>query len=174
MNFRAGAIFVVAAATLMLNSCAVERTVLSESDKGTKRETVKQQSTKIWFVKTNDQGAELVAAERVLVGEDKLESAVNELLRGPSANEIALGYGSEIPRGTILLSVKEAGDKVELDLSRRFVAGEGATSFETRLNQLAKTAASVANGKEIYLNVEGERLTMTQGEGIEVKQPINN
>lgn len=127
---------------------------------------------KIWFVKVNNEGSELVGVERPASGSDQLESAVKELLNGPSPAEAQSGLGSEIPLGTILLGVKNDSDRIEVDLSRRFASG-GATSFQVRLEQLGKTVGDAAQGKDVYLNVEGQRLTMTQGEGLEVKQPIN-
>lgn len=98
--------------------------------------------------------------------------AVEELLQGPSSNEEHSGLGTEIPRGTILLGVERNGANVELNLSRRFATGGGASSFETRIEQLRRTVMTAADAP-VYLSVEGKRLNISEGEGIEIRQPLN-
>lgn len=130
-------------------------------------------STEVWFVRPGNGKMELVAVKRRIDGDNKIESAVRELLDGPSSEELGSGIGSEIPRGTVLLAVSEKDGKIEVDLSKRFAMGGGIDSIETRLVQLSRTVAPLAPSSDVFLNVEGRRLTMTPGEGIEVKQPIN-
>lgn len=111
---------------------------------------------------------------------DALEFAVNELLKGPGGDSQA---SSEIPRGTVVIAVRNVsarpganeGEKggIVIDLSRHFLGGGGLDSMETRLAQLKRTVNEVAAGEPVYLNVEGQRLTQTPGDGIEVAQPIN-
>jgi spore germination protein GerM len=128
----------------------------------------------IWFVKSSSgEGLKIVPVVRGPSGGDRLEQALHELLDGPSAAEERNGLGTEIPRGTILLSIKHSGHDIEVNLSRRFALDGGTTSFETRLEQLRKTVAQVAGQADVYLSVEGKRLNMEEGEGIEIHQPIN-
>lgn len=156
-----------------LCSC-VERTILSENTpapSGSARP--KKARCAIWFVKVNNQGNELVSVERIAPESHEMEYVVQELLSGPKQEESVNGLGSEIPLGTILLGIKEESADIELNLSKRFAASGGATSFQTRLDQLIRTVSPVADGKNVYLDIEGQRLTTTQGDGLEVKQPIN-
>jgi spore germination protein GerM len=129
-------------------------------------------SAEVWFVKPGTDNIELVKVSRKLVGRNKLEAALTELLRGPTGEEEAQGLASEIPKGTILLGVKPLDDDYEIDLSRRFNSGGGEASMQTRMEQLKRTVASVAGDKKVYLNVEGKRL-VAAAEGLEVQQPIN-
>lgn len=131
-----------------------------------------QKQTCIWLVKSNKSNMELVAVPRKL-GAGSVQSAVRALLDGPSEEEYRNGFGSEIPRGTLLLSVNESDKAIEINLSHRFASGGGTSSIETRLQQLIKTITPIAGGKPVFLNIENRRLSMTPGEGIEVKQPIN-
>lgn len=127
----------------------------------------------VFFVKGDQDGLKLVPVSRIVSGNDRLQAAVSALLSGPDEAESGRGLGSEIPRGTILLSVKRRGTDVELDLSRRFASGGGVESLETRLEQLRRTVRSAEKWHNVYLSVEGNRLTIAAGEGIEVHQPIN-
>ena len=99
--------------------------------------------------------------------------AMTALLAGPRAQSQDPAPSSEIPQGTQLIAVTEdkASGAITVDLSRQFVQGGGVDSFEARLEQVKRTIASVAIGRAVYLNVQGERLTAS-GDGLEVKQPI--
>lgn len=143
------------------------RQLLNEAEKA-----ATQKETKIWLVKSNRTDMVLVPVQRKL-GAGSVNTAVRALLDGPSEDESRNGYGSEIPRGTVLLDVTESDKQIEINLSKRFATGGGTTSIETRLQQLSQTVKPIAGEKPVYLNIEHKRLVMTPGEGIEVKQPIN-
>jgi spore germination protein GerM len=156
----------------ILTGCT-ERTILTgETDTAGSAAPAKNRVI-VWFVRTTEGGTRFVAVKRPFRGEDRLTAAIQELLDGPTEDELKSGLGSEIPRGTILLAVKHKKGNIELDLSRRFASGGGSDTIEARLSQLERTVESNAEKGDVYLNVEGGRLTMTMGEGIEVPQPIN-
>lgn len=183
LKLRATDLFQIAAGALaccaiFLSGCA-ERKILTGAavpQEKTAERSVQAEilgnSADVWFVKPGTENIELVKVSRKLVGKDKLESALSELLRGPTGEEEAQGLASEIPRGTILLGVKTIDDDYEIDLSRRFNSGGGEASMQTRLEQLKRTVASVAGDKKVFLNIEGKRL-VAAAEGLEVQQPIN-
>lgn len=194
-----------------LTSCAGQRTILNENGKyksvsaklkdvSTADSALQKESVVVWFVKSAGDKFEYVPIKHVYqpkVSFDEsqtplsrsLEAAVSELVSGPSDAEEAQGLGSEVPRGTVLISVVNAKDGKDggkdggkdkgmiINLSKHFLAGSGAESFDLRMEQLKRTVNSVvgtANGGEkVFLNVEGERLTEATGDGIDVVQPIN-
>ncbi len=127
----------------------------------------------VWFVKPDASSMKFLSVVRKTTHTDRLTAAIEELLDGPSSHETKDGLGTEIPRGTVLIGVKRNGSDVELNLSRRFASGGGSTSFLTRLEQLKKTVAEPAGASNVYLSVEGRRLNVEEGEGIEIHQPIN-
>lgn len=129
-------------------------------------------SAEVWFVKPSSDNLELVKVSRKYAGSNKLESALADLLRGPTGEEEAAGLGSEIPKGTVLLGVRELDNDYEIDLSQRFASGGGEASMQTRLEQLKRTVSSVVGDRKVFLNVEGKRL-VAAAEGLEVQQPIN-
>lgn len=129
---------------------------------------------KIWFVKPVNDEVSLVPVIRTLTDSDQLAEAVEQLLSGPTATEKDSGLSSEIPKGTTLLGVKRADGEVELNLSKDFASSGGGTSLETRIEQLSRTVSDLAGSQKVYLAIEGERLSATEGDGLEIKQPINN
>jgi spore germination protein GerM len=163
----------MAVSLVLLTSCG-GRTILhgTSASHRTHKPASGSKKVTVWFVKPADGSTKLVSVNRPSIGKDKLEAAVEELLEGPTAREEHGGLGTEIPRGTILLDVKRVPGKVELNLSKRFASGGGTESFETRLEQLRRTVIAAADAP-VYLNVEGKRLNISEGEGIEIRQPIN-
>jgi spore germination protein GerM len=154
-----------AAVVLVLAACT--RTILTGDDTGGGDRLT------VWFAQQNGEELALVPVTRTFTGGDRLKGAVEELLRGPSDEEIARGLGSEIPRGTILLGIGGHGSVIDVNLSRRFASGGGALSLETRVEQLRRTVADAAGARKVYLAVEGERIYTAAGEGLEIKQPLN-
>jgi len=131
-------------------------------------------SLNVWFVKEEAGNLELTAVSRPKISTDALSSALEELLQGPDKADYNAGIGTEIPRGTILLGVKRKDGGVEVNLSKRFAAGGGPRSLETRLQQLARTVKDIeGNNIDVFVNIEGERLTASSADGLEIAQPIN-
>lgn len=160
-------------AACLLTSCT-NRTILRGWNGTLGRSAAQTKYLNIWFVKNNAQQTKLVCVKRRYAsGDDTLKQAVQDLLGGPNSSEERAGLGTEIPRGTLLLAVQKQGRNFEVNLSHRFAMDGGTNSFETRLAQLRKTVTQAAPGADVYLNIEGKRLKIEEGEGIEVPQPIN-
>lgn len=98
--------------------------------------------------------------------------AIKELLSAPTKWEKSKGLSSEIPQGTRILSIREDANNILIDLSSNFESGGGAESTYIRVHQLIKT--SLANAKQpVYLYINGKQANVIGGEGIMVKQPLN-
>lgn len=160
-----------------LTSCG-NRTFLEEEKKVAavikpKDEAPAHKPFKVWLVKPSGERLDLVSVDRAAGTKDDLKDAVEELLRGPTPEESGAGVSSEIPRGTVLLGINRDQDTIVLNLSHRFATDAGSSSLEMRIEQLKRTVSDLADGKKVYLDIEGERLTTAAGEGLEIKQPIN-
>ena len=100
------------------------------------------------------------------------EFAIKELVSAPSKWEKSKGFTSDIPQGTKVLSVREGSGNVIIDLSSAFEAGGGTESTYRRIEQVIKTAN--ANTKlPVYLYINGKQANVIGGEGIMIKQPLN-
>lgn len=171
---------------LLLSGCS--RQVLQEGQvrstsapKFKKEQLPRLSQIEIWFVKPQGEELRLEKVLRSYNGPyttcDYLDFAMKELTKGPDGNEAQQGLSSELPRGTVLIDIRKKGEKeVSINLSRSFFQGGGIESFETRMEQLRRTVTGIVgppNKTRVYLDIEGERLTRTVGEGLEVKQPLN-
>jgi spore germination protein GerM len=125
--------------------------------------------------KGSDVALEGIARKEVLktLGfKESLRLAVSDLIKGPSQQEQAEGYFSEIPPETKILNIQETSGRLVLNLSHHFSEGGGSDSLTQRLKQLSKTARFAGNGKAVYLEIEGETPQTIGDEGLEVPQPL--
>lgn len=100
------------------------------------------------------------------------EYAVKELVSAPTKWEKSKGFTSEIPVGTKVLSVRESSNSIMIDLSSNFESGGGAESTYTRIKQVIKTA-NANTSIPTYLYINGKQANVIGGEGIMIKQPLN-
>lgn len=100
------------------------------------------------------------------------EYAIKELVSAPTKWEKSKGYTSEIPAGTRVLSVRESANSILVDLSSEFESGGGAESTYARVKQIIKTA-NANSSIPVYLYINGKQANVIGGEGIMIKQPLN-
>lgn len=100
------------------------------------------------------------------------EFAIKELLQAPTRWERSKGFSSEIPQGTKVLSVRESENSIMVDLSSNFEAGGGTESTVYRIKQVIKTV-NANTSLPVYLYINGKQANVVGGEGIMLKQPLN-
>ena len=100
------------------------------------------------------------------------EYAIKELVSAPSKWEKSNGFTSEIPYGTKVLSVRESSNSIMIDLSSNFESGGGTESTYYRIKQIIKTAKANTS-LPVYLFINGKQANVIGGEGIMIKQPLN-
>ena len=97
-----------------------------------------------------------------------LEAAFSSLLAGPTE-----GSGSTaIPKETKLLGITAEGDEVRVNLSDDFQFGGGSTAMIGRVGQVVYTATALNPNAKVYLELNGEKVEVLGGEGLELQQPL--
>lgn len=134
-----------------------------------------KETADIYFLALDSDGNGIYkkVTREVTTGEDKLEFAIKELLKGPNLVEKSMGAYSEIPKTTKLLAIKNKGSKVIIDFNSDFQYGGGTDSIYSRMMQLIKTAINNTENKKIYLYLDGKQVNFIGGEGIMISQPLN-
>ena len=149
-----------------------EKPVETTSKTEAKTQAKSEKSVKIFIL---DQNGKLRAVNRTCntsVENSCFKFAIKELVSAPSKWEKSQGFTSEIPQGTKVLSVRESNNSIMIDLSSNFESGGGAESTYTRIEQIIKTA-NANSSIPTYLYINGKQANVIGGEGIMIKQPLN-
>ncbi len=153
-----------------------EEIVKKPTEIPTQKEIKNEKNTvSIYFLAldANDNGIYKKVQREIPIGQNKLEFAITELLKGPNIVEKSTGAYSEIPKTTKLLKIKQNGNKIIIDFSSDFQYGGGTDSIYSRMMQLIKTALANTENKKIYLYLDGKQVNFIGGEGIMITQPLN-
>lgn len=133
-----------------------------------------EESTYVYFLATSKDGTAVFRkVKRNINSKDKLDFAIQELLKGPNSSERSKGIYNEIPKGTRLLGIQRQGNNIIINLSSDFQYGGGTDSVYSRMRQLIKTALANTSSKNIYLYLDGKQADVVGGEGIMVSQPLS-
>lgn len=84
-----------------------------------------------------------------------IESAVRELLAGPTPAERSRGLRSTVPRSTPLLSVTVSRRIVTVDLGGRFAAGRNGEALQGRVGQLVRTVRGIPGVLAVRVLLDG-------------------
>jgi len=130
-----------------------------------------EKTAQVYWLKPKERNVALVP-QPVQVAANRpnqaLERAFQALLEGPSNS----ADSTTIPKGTKLLGLKVEGDEVHVNLSDSFTSGGGSTSMVGRVGQVVYTASSLNPKAKVYIDVNGKRLDVLGGEGVELEQPL--
>lgn len=141
-------------------------------DNNEQQEQAKTKNVKIFVL---DKSGNLRSVNRTCdtnIEKSCFKYAIKELIAAPSAWEKSKGFTSEIPSGTKVLSIREASGNILIDLSSDFETGGGAESTYYRVKQVIKTA-NANTSSPVYLYINGKQANVIGGEGIMLKQPLN-
>ena len=152
--------------------CVIIVIIYGSPHKKVETKNVGQKTVKIFVV---DNSGNLRGVNRTCdVANEKscFEFAIKELMQAPTKWEKSKGLSSEIPQGTKVISIRESSDSIMIDLSANFESGGGAESTYTRVKQIIKTA-NANTSIPTYLYINGKQANVIGGEGIMIKQPLN-
>lgn len=137
-------------------------------------ETGNEKTIQIYWLQDTGKSFKLVPQPIEITAKSKepnqfLAAAFEQLLKGPQDGKTAF---TTIPPGTKLLGVKVDKDTIRVNLSREFTKGGGSTSMMGRVGQIVYTATSLNPNAKVYIDVDGKRLDVLGGEGLEIEQPL--
>ncbi len=154
---------------------------LEKKEISTQKQSVKDEpktsateEAEVYFLTLQNDESTKKATPKKVVGTDseRFRATMEALFSGPSGLEKISGVYSEIPPETKLLGIKEDKYSYTINISDDFEYGGGADSMKIRVKQLVTTATQAANGKDVYLEINGKRAEYIGGEGIMILQPL--
>ena len=99
-------------------------------------------------------------------------AAAAALLEGPTEEEGALGFATNIPPGTTLNGVVIADGVATVDLSGTYDDGGGTLSMSTRLAEVVFTLTQFPTVEGVLFELDGEPVETFSGEGIILSGPV--
>lgn len=132
-----------------------------------------QQTVEVYLLKDTGKSLALVPQPvKVQADADKpkqiLEAAFQTLLaEHPNGSNT-----NTIPKRTRLLDLNLKNDGIHVNLSDDFTSGGGSSSMIGRIGQVVYTATSLDKNAKVYIDVNGKRLDIIGGEGLELEQPL--
>ena len=128
-------------------------------------------SVKVYFFKNGG----MVAVERKAKPAIPLEeSAVRQLLKGPSIIERSKGYFTEIPKNTRFSSIKREGNIAKVDFTKELeLYGGGTATVKGLLSQIVFTLTDLEGIEKVQILVNGKEEVALGGEGYIIDKPLS-
>lgn len=100
-------------------------------------------------------------------------AALEQLLAGPTADEQAAGYGTEIPDGTRLRNLAITDGVATVDLSSTFESGGGTLALTIRVAQVVCTLDQFPTVDGVRFALDGTLVDVLSGDGLIVDEPVS-
>lgn len=100
------------------------------------------------------------------------KAAVEELLKGPNAQEKKLGMFTAVPAGTLFLGIAVKDKVATVDLSKEYESGGGTLSMSLRLAQVVYTLTQFSTIDAVQFKLDGKPVEVFGGEGLILDHPV--
>jgi hypothetical protein len=99
-------------------------------------------------------------------------AALEQLLAGPTASEVAAGYVTQIPAGSRLRGLTITDGVAVVDFSGEFESGGGTLALTLRLAQVTCTLDAFPTVDGVRFALDGEVVDVFSGDGLVVDEPV--
>ncbi|MCJ7796672.1 MAG: GerMN domain-containing protein [Thermoleophilia bacterium] len=100
------------------------------------------------------------------------KAAMEELLKGPNAQEKEVGMFTTVPADTLLLGIAVNDKIATVDLSKEYESGGGSLSMSLRLAQVVYTLTQFPTIDAVQFKLDGKPVDVFGGEGLILDHPV--
>ncbi|HVL82514.1 MAG TPA: GerMN domain-containing protein [Actinomycetota bacterium] len=119
------------------------------------------------------QGDRLVAVRRQVIGSrGVVESAMADLLLGPTPEELERGVNTAIPPGAEILAVEVSGGLATIDLSKEFELSAEQSVLVLRLGQVVYTLTDLNRVTKVRFEIDGVPVSVIGQDGSLREGPV--
>ena len=110
----------------------------------------------------------------IAASDSPLRDTLETLLKGPTSQELNLGYVSMIPIGARLRNVTVRGDTAVVDFSQSFRFNpQGLEAMDAQLRQVVFAATEFPSVKNVQMQIEGSTVRYLGTEGMRLDAPLS-
>lgn len=148
----------------------VDTNIKDKSETATPQENV----VAIYLLKLDEKTEKiyLTQVKRKVKGGAILESAIESLIKGPTANESNRGYITAVPASLRLRSVNIKGSTAEIDFSGEIEQSAAGEIVIKRVQQIVYTATQFDNVDSIVIMINGQRRKTLGSDGFSISGPL--
>ena len=130
----------------------------------------------LYFIRVDDDGIITRHEVKRTVGasDSPMTDALDALMSGPNADELARGFISLIPSEAKLLSAQVRGSTAYLNFSEPFMYNRyGIEGYAGQLKQIVYTATEFSTVKDVQILIEGQKRDYLGGDGVFIGKPLS-
>ena len=132
--------------------------------------------TGLYFIRVDDDGVITRHQVKRTVGasDSPMTDALDALMSGPNADELARGYISLIPSEAKLLSAQVLGSTAYLNFNEPFMYNRyGIEGYAGQLKQIIYTATEFSTVKDVQILIDGQKRDYLGGDGVFIGKPLS-
>jgi len=146
-------------------------------DRDTAKKSAKEtqeHDVKIYVVRFNErtEKTELTTVPRRVKGDEPLEAALQELLKGPSGAEKRGGLLSAMPERLSLRGVTVKNKTAYIDFNDAFEENAIGNIIQSRIDQIVYTATQFEDVDSVIIQVNGVAKKFVGGDGVVLNNPL--
>ena len=131
---------------------------------------------RLFFASVDESGA--IAVKSVIrsipASDSPLRDSLAALLKGPTSQELNLGFVSMIPSAAVLKGVIIKDDTAVVDFSEGFrFNAQGIDAMNAQLRQVVYVATEFPNVRKVQVLIEGKKVTYLGTEGVRIDEPLS-
>lgn len=154
-----------------------ENPATSPASRASPMEVVKSTSVAVlYFIRVDDDGViSRHEVKRTIDASDSpMTDALNALMAGPDADELARGFISLIPSDARLLSAQVRGSTAYLNFNEAFMYNRyGIEGYAGQLKQIVYTATGFPTVKDVQILIDGQTRDYLGGDGVFIGKPLS-
>ena len=130
---------------------------------------------RLYFITVDEAGKILMKSviRSIPASDSPLRDTLDSLLKGPTPQELNLGFISMIPTDSRLLGVVMQGNTAVMDFSESFrFNAQGIDALNAQLRQVVYAATEFPSVKLVQIRIEGKTVMYLGTEGMRIDQPL--
>ncbi len=146
----------------------------ADDKKNSDAEAPREKEVSIYFLKLDEKTEKIYLSQvkRKIQSDRPVENALQQLIKGPTADEEDKGFITAVPPTLRVRSVNIRGNTAEIDFSTAIEEGAAGDILIKRVQQIVYTATQFENIDSIVILINGKKRKTLGGDGLSIGGPL--